>query len=195
MRQARELFGVTASADAAQVARAYRRRARHLHPDLNGAPDATEQFWALQAAYRVALAAARRDDDPPASPQVTVGSPTVGHVPPLVRDPVTVTARPGRRGVAWLAAGPVRVQPPREPPPEAARQSHDRARHDQLNDREIPQRLPTGQRDRSRVHGEVEPADRAGDQGGDEERSPRWERCTCAPEPGPMPSTSTWSGR
>jgi hypothetical protein len=116
VRQARELFGVTASADAAQVARAYRRLARHLHPDLNGAPDATEQFGALQAAYRVALAAARGDDDPPVTAQVTVGSP-VGHVPPLVRDPVTVTARPGRRGVAWLAVGPVRVQPPREPPP------------------------------------------------------------------------------
>lgn len=116
VRHARELIGVAASADAAQVARAYRRRARHLHPDLNVEPDATEQFWALQAAYRVALAAARRDDDPPASVQVTVGSPTVVHVPPPLRGPVTGPARPGRRGVVWLAVGPVHVQPPREPP-------------------------------------------------------------------------------
>jgi hypothetical protein len=114
VRQARELIGVAASADAAQVARAYRRRARHLHPDLNVEPDATKQFWALQAAYRVALAAARHDDDPPASPQVTAGSPTVVHVPFPMRVPVPVGARPRRRGVVWLAVGPVHVEPPRE---------------------------------------------------------------------------------
>lgn len=113
VHQARELIGVAASADAAQVARAYRRRARHLHPDLNVEPDATEQFWALQAAYRVALAAARHDDDPPASAQVTIGSPTVMRVSTPMGGPVTVAARPGRRGVVWLAVGPVHVQPPR----------------------------------------------------------------------------------
>jgi len=111
VRQARELIGVAASADAAQVARAYRRRARQLHPDLNVEPDATEQFWALQAAYRVALAAARRDD-PLASAQVTADSATVVHVPPPVRGPVAGAARLGRRGVVWLAVGPVHVQPP-----------------------------------------------------------------------------------
>lgn len=116
VRQARELIGVAANADAAQVARAYRRRARHLHPDLNVEPDATEQFWALQAAYQVALAAARRDDDPPASARITVGSPTVVHVPSPLRGPVTVAPRPARPGVVWLAVGPVHVQPPREPP-------------------------------------------------------------------------------
>jgi hypothetical protein len=112
VRQARELIGVTASADTAQVARAYRRRARHLHPDLNGEPDATEQFWVLQAAYRVALAAARRHDDP-ASAHVTMGNPAVMHVPPPVRGSVTLDARPGHRGVVWFAVGPVHVQPPR----------------------------------------------------------------------------------
>lgn len=111
VRQARELIGVPASADTAQVARAYRRRARHLHPDLNIEPDATEQFWVLQAAYRVALAAARRHDDP-ASAHVTMGNPTVVHVTPPVRGSVTPAARPGHRGVVWFAVGPVHVQPP-----------------------------------------------------------------------------------
>jgi hypothetical protein len=113
VRQARELIGVTASADTAQVARAYRRRARHLHPDLNVEPDATEQFWVLQAAYRVALGAARRNDDP-ASAQITMRNPTVVHVPPLLRGSVTLAARPGpgHRGVVWFAVGPVHVQPP-----------------------------------------------------------------------------------
>ena len=110
VRQARELIGVTASADTAQVARAYRRRARHLHPDLNVEPNATEQFWVLQAAYRVALAAARRNEDP-ASVRITMGNPTVVRVPPPVRRSVTLAARPGHRGVVWLAVGPVHVHP------------------------------------------------------------------------------------
>ena len=119
VRQARELIGVAATADEAQVARAYRRRARHLHPDLNAEPDATEQFWVLQAAYRVALAAARRNDDP-ASVQITVGSPTVVDVPPPLRGSVTLAARPGLRGVVWFAVGPVHVQPPGRIPTDAA---------------------------------------------------------------------------
>ncbi len=108
--QARRLIGVAASADAAEVARAYRRRARQVHPDVNVDPDATQQFWVLQVARRVALAAARRPDPTPA--EVTVGNPTLVQVPPPSRSSVTVAARPGRQGAIWMAVGPVHLQPP-----------------------------------------------------------------------------------
>ena len=47
----RALLGVDAAADAAALQRAYRRRAKELHPDRNRAPDAGEQFDALRHAY------------------------------------------------------------------------------------------------------------------------------------------------
>jgi len=48
-------LGVERGAPAAEVRRAYRRRARKLHPDVNRAPDAAEQFVALQQAYAQCL--------------------------------------------------------------------------------------------------------------------------------------------
>jgi hypothetical protein len=111
LRRARELLGVAAHADAAQLARAYRRQARLLHPDISVEPDATERFWMLQAAYQVALAAAPSDVPRPAA-RVEHQDPTV-----VLADPAAVdrpaTAGPGR-GVAWLAAGPVHVEPLRD---------------------------------------------------------------------------------
>lgn len=119
VRAARALLGVPADADPAQLARAYRRQARRIHPDTSVAPDATERFWALQAAYRLALDAAlvaARPDTP------TVQTPT----PVAHRDPTVVLGTPRPDGLAasrtasprpveWLLAGPVRVQPPRPP--------------------------------------------------------------------------------
>ena len=129
LRRAHELLGVSAQADAAQIARAYRRQARRLHPDVSVEPDATEQFSALEAAYRVAVRAAHIDGPhvptrvpSPVSaevarhcPLVVLGGPSSGGLP--------ATARSGR-SLAWLAVGPVRVRPPRrtnfriEPGPE-----------------------------------------------------------------------------
>ena len=48
-------LGVARGSPAAEVRRAYRRRARELHPDVNRAPDAAEQFVALQQAYAECL--------------------------------------------------------------------------------------------------------------------------------------------
>jgi len=118
LSRARELLGVGAHADAAQLARAYRRLARRLHPDLSVEPDATEQFWTLQAAYQVALDAV--PGDAPETP-----SPAVHHAPTVVLGPATrggvpATARCGARGMAWLVAGPVHVQAPQRPEPSPA---------------------------------------------------------------------------
>jgi hypothetical protein len=121
LRRAHELLGVPAQADAAQIARAYRRQARRLHPDVSVEPDATEQFWALQAAYRVAAGAAPSD-----GPQVPAQVPAEVPAEVARHDPLVVlggpfssglpaTAGPGQSGVAWLAAGPVHVRPPQRP--------------------------------------------------------------------------------
>jgi hypothetical protein len=115
LRRARELLGVAADANAAQLARAFRRQARRLHPDISVESDATEQFWTLQAAYRVALEGIKTHAPQTAAqvvhhlPTVVIGAATSGGVP--------ATARRERRGVAWLVAGPVRVQPLQRPNP------------------------------------------------------------------------------
>jgi molecular chaperone DnaJ len=48
-----EQLGVSRSATADEIKRAYRRRARELHPDANPDPQAEEQFKALARAYEV----------------------------------------------------------------------------------------------------------------------------------------------
>jgi hypothetical protein len=123
VRAARELLGVAADADSAQLARAYRSLARRLHPDVSVEPDATERFSALQAAYHLALDAA-----PPHDPTAPVDSAaTVAPAPAeqreeiVVLDPTKISAaptstHPPRLHVPWLVAGPVRVQPPRRRP-------------------------------------------------------------------------------
>jgi hypothetical protein len=127
VRAARELLGVTPDADSAQLARAYRNLARRLHPDVSAEPDATERFSALQAAYHLALDAARPHDPPAvAAPAPTVvPAPTEQRVQTVGLDPTLVSnapnpPRPPHFQVPWLVAGPVRVQPARRRPGSAS---------------------------------------------------------------------------
>ncbi len=48
-----ELLGVARSADDAEIKRAFRRKARELHPDVSDAPDAEVQFREVVEAYEV----------------------------------------------------------------------------------------------------------------------------------------------
>lgn len=112
LQAARELLGVPAHADARQVVRAYRRRARRLHPDVSSEANAAAQFWALQAAYRLALEAARdigrhREAAVPSAPPVEHRDPTV------VLDTSRPVGAPARESTPWLAVGPVSVHPAR----------------------------------------------------------------------------------
>ena len=45
------LLGVASDASAAEVKSAYRKAALKVHPDVSDAPDATQQFTELSAAY------------------------------------------------------------------------------------------------------------------------------------------------
>src|SRR6059036_2230053 len=48
-----ELLGLARDADDAQIKKAFRRRARELHPDVNGEADAEERFREVATAYEV----------------------------------------------------------------------------------------------------------------------------------------------
>ncbi|RYE84298.1 MAG: J domain-containing protein, partial [Hyphomicrobiales bacterium] len=54
MRDPYQVLGVAKSADEAEIKKAYRRRAKDLHPDRNqGDPKAQEKFSELNTAYEV----------------------------------------------------------------------------------------------------------------------------------------------
>lgn len=55
-----DVLGVPETATASVIRRAFRERARQLHPDLNAAADATARFAELQNAYETLTDAARR---------------------------------------------------------------------------------------------------------------------------------------
>lgn len=55
-----ELLGVARDADASEIKRAYRRRARELHPDVSEEHDAEERFRRVTEAYEVLSDAQRR---------------------------------------------------------------------------------------------------------------------------------------
>jgi molecular chaperone DnaJ len=55
-----DLLGIAPNADPQEVRRAYRALARHLHPDLNQAPDAADRFTQVTHAYTVLNDPARR---------------------------------------------------------------------------------------------------------------------------------------
>jgi hypothetical protein len=131
VRAARELLGVAADASQAQVVSAYRSHARRLHPDVSLAPDATQRFRALEAAYHLAVdaasdAVAAARDHAPTAPTVSTGAATITPTHSEHRDPTVLlgtvvtgdapaSSSDGRRHVPWLAAGPVRVQPSQRP--------------------------------------------------------------------------------
>ncbi len=48
-----ELLGVAREADASEIKKAYRRKARELHPDVSDEPDAEERFRRVTEAYEV----------------------------------------------------------------------------------------------------------------------------------------------
>ena len=48
-----EVLGVSRDATEADIKKAFRRKARELHPDVNKAPDAEDQFKELNEAYDV----------------------------------------------------------------------------------------------------------------------------------------------
>jgi hypothetical protein len=101
LRGARELLGVTEDADVPDLTRAYRRQALGLHPDRSSDPEATQQFQALHAAYRLALDAALHAPAPAAPPRA--------HDGPSPHAPRSSAPDDG----VWVVAGPVHVQPPR----------------------------------------------------------------------------------
>jgi curved DNA-binding protein CbpA len=122
------LLGVPATADAAELARAYRRRLREIHPDTRHRPageldDAPADLRALQEAYlllrdptrRARYDAQRRDDRPAAPPRDDrtgrPGTARVSDAAPRVRNAAWVRPSAMGSGEAWIRVGPVRVQP------------------------------------------------------------------------------------
>ena len=55
-----EVLGVSRDATEADIKKAFRRKARELHPDVNKAPDAEDQFKELNEAYDVLSDANKR---------------------------------------------------------------------------------------------------------------------------------------
>jgi curved DNA-binding protein CbpA len=110
------LLGVAPDADRREVARAYRRRLREVHPDtrdrLSDGPDpAHADLRALQEAYAVLRNPARRAryDAQRRAAQKPTEAPATG-----VAVPVRVRARRPPPARDWLIrVGPVRSEPPR----------------------------------------------------------------------------------
>lgn len=100
-----QLLGVPPDAAAAEITRAYHRRARAVHPDAHpGHPGSTEEFRALEAAYRVLRDPARRAAyDQTLAPPTPMPPPS----PPWPAPPGTAGRLPG----ATLRPGPVFVDP------------------------------------------------------------------------------------
>ena len=127
------LLGLAAGADHDQVTRAYRRLARATHPDVSPAPDAAARFSSVTNAYRRAAEGARVGA--PGRVQVEA---TVSRSPRPRWSGTGLTAvgpgarpigHPYRPGSAPIVAGPVHIQPPRDPgPPERPGSSRGGAR-------------------------------------------------------------------
>ncbi|WP_084725857.1 J domain-containing protein [Streptacidiphilus melanogenes] len=89
------VLGVEPGARQAEVRRAYRARAKSLHPDTNPRPDAPDHLARVVDAYRRLI---QQDADRTAPP------------PDPATQPPPSTHSPRPRG-ATIVAGPVRIQP------------------------------------------------------------------------------------
>jgi curved DNA-binding protein CbpA len=107
-----ELLGVAPDASQPDLARAYRRRARELHPDLAATQDAADTFNALTQAYRLLSDPTRR-----AAYDATLRNPSRSTTPDAVAVPIRRAPQPPRhrtvrdRQQPPIVAGPTRVYP------------------------------------------------------------------------------------
>jgi hypothetical protein len=123
VRSARQFLGVAPEADAPELTRAYWRQARLLHPDLSTDPEATEQFRALNAAYRLAVQAAPQARPSASSPAPAHGSP--GEATPTSAGPPGrpvgshgwITTAASQDSGVWVVAGPVHIREAARPDP------------------------------------------------------------------------------
>ena len=112
-----ELLGVRRDAPAAEITRAYHRRARALHPDVQpGEAGEPARFRELEEAYRVL-----RDPDRRAAYDQALRPPVPGPAA-APRPAATAWPPPPGRPAAWppgatLWAGPVQIVPPAASPP------------------------------------------------------------------------------
>jgi curved DNA-binding protein CbpA len=109
-----EVLGIVPTADGAEIARAYRRRLREVHPDTakeaRDSPEATvsAELRAIQQAYVVLRDPAERAryDAERAATSTTRPSHSLG-----IPVPVRVRTRPARVRERLFRAGPARVEP------------------------------------------------------------------------------------
>jgi curved DNA-binding protein CbpA len=117
------VLGVTRQATPAEIAQAWRRRARAEHPDARprdiGAP---ARFRALAEAYEVLSDPRRRAayDQAARVPEPGTGAPSSAGTAVRVVVISTPGQPPASAGGAPLQAGPVRVEPPDPPAPRRA---------------------------------------------------------------------------
>ncbi len=132
-----ELLGVRRGASEAEIRRAYQKRARQFHPDLNpGDPVAAERFRQVAQAFEVLSDALRRGEY---DRGVRVTAPAASHVPEVgfagfdfsaEARPVGVTAEFRDLFEAGFAAGDARHEPtPGESLEQATRLTFDEAFH------------------------------------------------------------------
>ena len=97
------LLGVAPTADAAEIARAYRRRVREVHPDTAGSAGEPAELAAVQEAYLVLREPARRAAYDAGRSRATAAR--------SVPAPVRVRLRRDPGPDPLFRAGPVRVEP------------------------------------------------------------------------------------
>jgi curved DNA-binding protein CbpA len=114
-----ELLGVRRDATAAEITRAYHRRARALHPDAQpGQAGQADRFQEVEAAYRVLHDPARRAAYDQAFRQAARRVPAPPRPPAAWPRPAGWPAARPPGAMVW--AGPVQVTPPADSSPDAS---------------------------------------------------------------------------
>ena len=99
------VLGVPPSASADEIAHAYRHKAKALHPDVNPAPNASDQFAAVVAAYEVlGHVDQRREYDSERLGSTTWRPPTPNDAPSAARGVVRPRRRRGGVFIAIVVA-------------------------------------------------------------------------------------------